>query len=93
MSFNALKDAFAPLAAILLIKIIDVREAYEEPKTHKDYLDAGTDGKPYEEWCNGVDNHELAFEDKANKWDAFAERGDEQRKWCLAADYTDEWFN
>ena len=43
-TFNSLKDAFAPIAAILLLKSIDVREAYEESKRYRDFLDRGQAG-------------------------------------------------
>ena len=56
------------------------------------FLDKGQDGESYAMWAQRVDNHEVVFGGKADKWNAFADRGDDQRKCCLAADYTDEWF-
>ena len=63
-----MKNAFAPLAAILLVKSIDVREAYEESKRYVRFLDQGQNGESYASRAQRVDNAEFAFEGNADKW-------------------------
>ena len=43
----------------------------------------------YEEWCAEMNSHEKAFEAQAHIWNAFAEAGSEQKRFCFAADYID----
>eukprot|EP00969_Alexandrium_andersonii_P331916 14668835-Alexandrium_andersonii.AAC.1 len=54
-------------------------------------------GKKYEPGAE-VDEEELAavhedLDNAVNKWNTFADKGDQQGKFIRAADYADQWFD
>ena len=91
IKFATMREVFAPIAALLLVKFMDMELCNEEADKFEKYMQEPRKVS-FEAWCEEGDIREQKLKDAAFKTRAFASKGAEQWELCRAADYCDEWL-
>ena len=87
-ALNNVPYIFAETADLMLAKFKDMNEAGKETKEWCETLHHIRRGELRDDV---IEDREIKFREKANKWRAFKTR-DDQNGMCKAADYHDTWF-